>query len=99
MALGVWKVRITNHDSGWKGTWYSTGETYFVFSVEMPRPYVSGCHRDLRHRGGIRRTNFEVVPITFRDLPRLVREWREHLHHAAWERRAQKVLAGLKVGA
>ncbi len=35
-------VEVTNHDSGWKGTWYRTGERHFV-RQDPDWPKVMAC--------------------------------------------------------
>ena len=54
-------VEVTNHDGGWKGTWYRTGERHFV-RQDPDWPKLMACKwRALDVSGGIHETDCRVV--------------------------------------
>jgi hypothetical protein len=53
-------VEVTNHDSGWKGTWYKTGERHFV-RQDPDWPKLMACKwRALDVSGGIHEADCRV---------------------------------------
>lgn len=49
--MKIKRVKITQHEKGWKGTWYKTGEKHFV--VEHRAAHLAEAYHAVRVCGGI----------------------------------------------
>ena len=49
--MKIKRVKIVNHESGWKGTWYETGEKHYV--IERRANHLANAYHAVRLSGGI----------------------------------------------
>lgn len=78
-------VEITAHDSGWKGTWYRTGERHFVRQERAWPKVIANRWRALDVAGGIHEHHARVLhgPIV----------WLRCLMRACYRSEAERIRA------